>query len=148
MELGTMGRLLLAPDQRTLRQSRLQVGFDSVPMRRTVHKEIRSLGTAVYVMSITISVSSFEHIESLIKSEQTFQINGTDVGSFSKTASVGLETKYDYNVPVFVHEGLPLGRHVLTILNNGATSGQRSAFLLDRIIYTSVDHLEFVQATN
>lgn len=90
-------------------------------------------GTAVYVMSIAITTTSLNQIAPLSNSQLSFQINGTNVGSFNKTAPVGLEVTFGYDSPVFVQEGLPLGRHNLTIINGGPS---KSLFLLDRIIYT------------
>jgi len=75
----------------------------------------------------------------LSSSELTFQINGTNVGTFSNAASAGSDTEFIYNTPVFVKEGLPLGRHALSILNSGGSS--KSLLLLDRIIYIYVGQL-------
>ena len=85
-------------------------------------------------MAVYIPVASIIHIDSLNTVSLTFKINGTTVGVFDKTSSIGLETTYEYNTPVFSQDDLPFGRHELTILNGGGLT--ISILLLDRIIYT------------
>jgi len=98
-------------------------------------------GTAVYVMSILVSVAPAEFASNLSSSPLTFQINGTNMGTFSNTTSAGSGMGFSYNIPVFVQERLPPGRHNLTIMNGGGSS--KSLLLLDRIIYTTnMDNLQ------
>jgi len=101
-------------------------------------------GTAVYVLSISVSAVPITQVAPLSSSEFTFQINGSNFGTFSKSAIVGIisEPDYNYNTPVFVQDDLPFGRHNLTILNGGGSS--KSVLLLDRIIYTLVNFFPFI----
>lgn len=63
----------------------------------------------------------------------TFLIDSQVAKTFSLPAKGG--KNYEYDVPVFAHDSLPLGHHNLTI-RNGHVNGLKSLVLLDYIIYS------------
>ncbi|KAJ3825275.1 hypothetical protein F5878DRAFT_517111, partial [Lentinula raphanica] len=100
--------------------------FPNVPLTASIVFN----GTAVYVYCALAESSSAP----AGNSDMSFYIDGSLKGIFVK-AALGNDNVYDYSVPVFSIDSLPLGEHNFT-LQNGHVNGTKSLVLLDEIIYT------------
>ncbi|KAJ3709495.1 hypothetical protein FB446DRAFT_614133, partial [Lentinula raphanica] len=100
--------------------------FPNVPLTASIVFN----GTAVYVYCALAESSSAP----AGNSDMSFYIDGSLKGTFVKAAP-GNDNVYDYSVPVFSIDSLPLGEHNFT-LQNGHVNGTKSLVLLDEIIYT------------
>ena len=75
----------------------------------------------------------------------TFELDGSQVGSFTNTAMKGSD--YLYDVPGYVNTSIPNGPHQLDIIASGASA---SIVLFDYAVYTYVQvlHLTRLDKTN
>ncbi|KAJ4485551.1 hypothetical protein J3R30DRAFT_3325871, partial [Lentinula aciculospora] len=100
--------------------------FPNIPLTASLEFN----GTAVYVFCALAESSTSPDGDS----DMSFYIDGSLKGTFVKTAP-GNNNVYDYAIPVFSIDSLPLGMHNVT-LQNGHVNGTKALVLLDEIVYT------------